>query len=254
MRTPFIPRWLWLPMLLASASLSRADDGPWRFIGEATALNDGPDRALLYREKHTVNGQCEQGTWVPETDDVAYLPPRKDMAFATKQVDYSRSLLRPDFDFRQPRYGDRVTVKHDGKDRVNIRHVQGNSTETFTTPIDESVVIDAGFDNLVRQHWAALNKGESVQFEFLAPTRGEHYSFVLEPASEPEVNADVTLRIRPTGLLTKLLVDPITLGYSAQGELTDYYGLTNILKNDDSNYRAHIRYRTLQKPGCPLIP
>lgn len=249
-----ICRWLWLPLLLALASLSRADDGQWQFIGEATALDDGPNGALLYREKHTVSGQCDQGIWMPEKDNVTYLAPDKDTALATKQVDYTPSVLRPDFDFRQPRYRDRMTVTHDGSDQVLIKHTQGDNTDTFTTSIDQSVVIDAGFDNLVRKHWSALTQGKSVEFEFLAPTRGEHYGFVLESASEPRVKADITLRIRPTGLLTKLLVDPITIGYNAKGELTDYYGLTNILNGADSNYLAHIRYHTVHSPGCPLIP
>lgn len=247
-------RWLWLPWLLTLVSVCHAETAQWQFIGEATALDDGPGGDLLYRERHTVSGHCDQGTWVPETDDVAYLAPRQDNTFATKHVDYTQSALRPDFDFRQPRYRDRMTVTHDGPDQVRITHRQGDSTDNFTTSIDNSVVIDAGFDNLVRKHWTALAKGESIKFEFLAPTRGEHYSFVLEPASEPNIKADVTLRIRPTGLLTKLLVDPITLGYSRDGALTDYYGLTNILNGADSNYLAHIRYRTLQEPGCPLIP
>lgn len=247
-------RGLWLALLVIVSSLCRADDSTWQFIGEATALNDGPGGTLLYREKHTVKGHCEQGTWVPETDAVDYLAPRKDTVFATKQVDYIPSVLRPDFDFRQPRYDDRITVTHNGNDQVIIRHTQGDNTDTFKTAIAESVVIDAGFDNLVRQHWTALTQGKSVDFEFLAPTRGEHYRFVLEPASAARIKADVTLRIRPTGLVTRLLVDPILLGYSARGELTDYYGLTNILNGADSNYLAHIRYHTLHAPGCRLIP
>lgn len=244
---------LWLGLSLALCSNAQADD-QWRFVGDATKLDAGPDSALLYREEHTVSGYCGPSAWVPVTDDVRYLEPGSDTPFATKQVDYTDSVIRPDFDFRQPRFNTRMVVTKQGNSQVTIKYSQGSDNKTFTTSIDPSVVIDAGFDNLVRRHWSAVTRDKTVDFQFLAPTRGEHYAFVLEKASEPRVKADITLRIKPTGMLTRFLVDPITLGYSNQGELTDYYGLTNIMNGADSNYLAHIRYRTLQKPGCPLIP
>jgi hypothetical protein len=50
----------------------------------------------------------------------------------------------------------------------------------------------------------------------------------------------------------RFLVDPIVLGYDADGLLTDYLGLTNIRKDKDTNYTAHIRYAIEAIPECEL--
>jgi hypothetical protein len=126
--------------------------------------------------------------------------------------------------------------------------------ETFTVSFDERLVVDAGFDHLVRANWEKVTRGESVEFRFLGPTRGEHYGFVLEPTSNDQLNSDVVLRIRPTGLVLRFLVDPIVLGYNNDGALTEYLGLTNIRENANANFTAHIRYEVEQYPDCELTP
>ena len=40
-----------------------------------------------------------------------------------------------------------------------------------------------------------VQQGESVEFRFLAPTRGDHSGFVLEPATSVKVNAEETVQI-----------------------------------------------------------
>jgi hypothetical protein len=114
--------------------------------------------------------------------------------------------------------------------------------------------VDAGFDNFVRQNWQSVVAGEPVEFRFLGPTRGEHYGFVLERVENDRVNADHVVQIRPTGMVLRFLVDPIVLGYSNSGALSDYLGLTNIRKNQDENYTAHIRYKVNTTPDCELTP
>ncbi len=64
--------------------------------------------------------------------------------------------------------------------------------------------------------------GESLPFQFLAPTRGDYYGFVLEPAPEARLDADVVIQIRPTSLVLRFLVSPIVLGYNQNGALTHY--------------------------------
>ena len=115
-------------------------------------------------------------------------------------------------------------------------------------------MVDGGFDTFVRQHWAEVTNDESVEFRFLAPTRGKHYAFILEPVESTNVVADHILQIRPIGMVLRFLVEPIILGYNAGGALTDYYGLTNIRKNLDTNHTAHIRYTVEKYPDCALTP
>ena len=114
-------------------------------------------------------------------------------------------------------------------------------------------MVDAGFDHFIRKHWTALTSGEAVEFRFLAPTRGEAYGFIVEPSPEPIPGADHSLRIRPAGLIMRMAVDPIRLGYRNDGFLTHYVGLGNIRRNPDENYQVAIRYSLDAPPPCPLL-
>ncbi len=60
------------------------------------------------------------------------------------------------------------------------------------------------------------------------------------------------MQIRPTSLVLRFLVDPTVLGYSSDGALTDYLGLTNIRQDAESNHIAHIRYQVARLPDCEL--
>lgn len=80
----------------------------------------------------------------------------------------------------------------------------------------------------------------------------ECFDLKREPVKHPDIQADYTFRIRPASTLLGFLVDPITLGYSKRGALTDYLGLTNIRKNPDTNYTAHIHYSVSTWPECEL--
>jgi hypothetical protein len=77
---------------------------------------------------------------------------------------------------------------------------------------------------------------------------------VLERVENEQIDADHVVQIRPTGMVLRFLVDPIVLGYNNAGALSDYLGLTNIRKNQDENYTAHIRYSVQTSPDCELTP
>lgn len=231
----------------------QATDAPWTFVGKAYDA-DSSDR-LIYEERHTVHGHCAEDIWLPTTHEVLYFRPQATEAFASKTLDYEQSVLRPSYDFKQPDFGERMVVTNQQDHYLTIEwHTKDGDLETFRTDINESVVVDAGFDNQVRMRWGQINDGQTIDFRFLGPTRGKHYAFVLEQAAPDSVDADVALQIRPSGMITRFLVDTITLGYNDRGFLTDYVGLTNVRKNRDVNYTAHIRYGQTSPPNCSLVP
>ena len=223
----------------------------WHFTGTAVSL----DGATLYQERHAIEGKCSDGRWRPESQEVLYFRPDEQEHFARKTLDYSESALRPSFVLEQPEWNERMEVTNH-EDRyltINWQTDEGN-TENHRVPLAGKVVVDSGFDNLVREAWSGMNAGESVEFQFLAPTRGAHYPFVLEPASETRVDGQTVLRIAPTGLVMSFIVDPLQLAYNDKGMLTEYFGLTNIRRDADNNYTARIRYSHDQPPECSLIP
>lgn len=220
-----------------------------RFTGKATAVNDDK---VIYEERHLVEGECSDGLFLPGAQTVTYVR-AGDEEFAKKKLSYDKSLLRPTVDFRQPDFNEvmDLTNQDDNELMIEWRNPKGNM-ESFSIDVADSLVADAGFDHLVRQNWLAVTSGESVKFDFLAPTRGKAYGFVLEPAGDDRIDAAYTVRIKPSGLILGFLVDPILLGYNDEGMLTDYVGLTNIRKDMGSNYTAHIRYSMETSPDCEL--
>lgn len=220
---------------------------------EGTARGQNGD--VLYQESHEVEGRCEDGHWQPETQQVHYRRPDESGHFASKKLSYPGSLLRPEVDFRQPEFDETLTIERSGEGSLKVRwsSPQGDDN-TWTVASTDDLVADAGFDHFVRANWHALTDGESVGLRVLAPTRGKAYDFVAEPAPEPFEDADHSFRIRPAGLVMRLAVDPIRLGYRDDGLLTHYSGLGNIRRNQEENYVVSLRYEDSETPDCSLLP
>jgi len=221
-----------------------------RFTGTAKPVDGGE---TIYQEAHTVTGVCEEGMFTPQQHSVDYRSAASE-PFATKSLSYGESALRPTVDFRQPDFSETMNITNQDDELIRIEwQTPSGSKKSFTVDVYDGLVADAGFDNFVRQNWSeVIQNGNSVDFGILAPTRGDYYNFTLEPVEDSRIDADHKVKIRPTGTILGFLVDPILLGYNSEGMLTDYLGLTNIRKNDDSNYIAHIRYDIQAMPECDL--
>jgi hypothetical protein len=223
----------------------------FRFTGTATTDDGG----VIYQERHSVDGTCQDGVFRPRLHEVAYHKPDGNESFARKVLEYEASVLRPIVNFVQPTFDEAMEITYPEPETLVIKwRTPAGDSKQFQVEYPDNTVVDAGFDNLVRQNWQRVVAGESVDFRFLGPTRGEHYGFVIEPVTSNEVEADHVVQLRPTGMVLRFLVDPIVLGYNRNGALTDYYGLTNIRKNQDTNYTAHIRYSVDTYPDCELTP
>ncbi|MGF2734867.1 hypothetical protein [Marinobacter sp. DUT-1] len=237
--------------LLLLAATGTCYGKTFQFSGEARAVNGD----VLYTEHHQVEGECSQGQFRPLDHRVEYREQDQSEGFADKVLRYQRSPLQPEVDFNQPRFDESLRISYPDGNTIEVDwQTPSGETRAFNVPVEGRAVVDAGFDNLVRQNWSALQQGRSVEFRFLGPTRGELYGFILEPSNHPELDADLEVAIRPTSMLLRFLVDPIQLGYNARGALTHYLGLTNIRKNSDTNYQAHIRYDIASYPECELTP
>lgn len=238
-------------ILLAALSVpAMANAAEVRFTGTAKAVDSGD---TLYQETHRVSGSCEAGRFTPENHEVDYSR-QGDEPFASKALSYSQSILRPTVNFRQPDFSEviEITNRDDSALEITWQSPSG-SKEVAKLDIEPELVADSGFDNFVRQNWTqVIENGEAIEFKMVAPTRGDYYGFTLEPAEDSRIDADHLVRIRPTSTLMRFLVDPILLGYNDDGLLTDYLGLTNIRKNEDSNHTAHIRYNIETTPDCEL--
>lgn len=239
-------------MLVSTLAVAEAVAGDVQiFRGDAF---DGNNQ-LIYRELHEVTGECRGGVWRPLSQTVRYTTPDGNETFASKEARYPGPLTLPEVDFRQPRFDEVLQLDPSSGDGLEIRWQNGdNGSRNWQIQTPRDLVADLGFDHFIRERWSELADGDAVRFRFLAPTRGEHYGFLAEPADNPRVRADNVFRIRPSGLMLRLLVDPIYLGYDNEGRLIHYAGLGNIRENADQNYIVTIRYQYQQEPACGLLP
>ena len=246
---------------VANANANVNTNAEFHFTGSARAFNSVDADGEIYREQHKVQGVCRGNQFKPQNHRIEYFDASADAPFAYKQLRYDRkeqpSLLRPEVEFVQPRFNERLTVGYDSGSVAIEWRSPAQELKEFRLDINNSLVVDSGFDNLVRQNWQTVVEGGSVNFEFLAPTRGSYYSFVMEPADNSRdsarIRADHLIQIRPTSLFLRLMVEPILLGYNQQGALTHYSGLTNIRLNQQENIQADIVYNVTKYPPCPLL-
>lgn len=237
----------------------QADVAPGNlFEFRGTAKNDAG--ATLYREQHRVQGSCQTGVFRARKHRVVYTRQERGNreTFAEKNLDYNQSPLRPAVSYQQPDFNESLEITYPDPDTARTVAVvwrqPGGGTERASVAVSDNLVIDAGFDHLIRHNWGRIADENSVPFRFLAPTRGTDYAFVMEPATSQTIQADHLVQIRPDSLMLRFVVDPITLGYNEKGALTAYSGLTNVRENADRNYTATIRYTVQAYPECPLMP
>jgi hypothetical protein len=100
---------------------------------------------------------------------------------------------------------------------------------------------------MLLQYWDVLIDKQTLEFEFLAPTRAQLISFSL--ASVFQDDAIIELSLAPSNFFLRLLVDPIKLTYDkVTKRILIYEGLTNIEKTKQGEatgeyYIARIEYR-----------
>jgi len=212
------------------------------FIGFAYDLKT---EKLLYSEEHShffLNGNLMRG-------EVVYRAPGGDI-MATKTLNFDESLIAPSF-----RLEDRRFQHIEGAERKSngISLIKGKIPNLSRMPIQipssPDLVIDAGFDHFVRKNWSVLSRGEKIDFLFGSPSEQRVFKFQLELKKKKvqEMETHLYLKMSPSSLLLRWLVDPIDLCYIKSKNdnnirLQEYKGITNINRTSDEKYRAVIRF------------
>ncbi|MEQ6885034.1 hypothetical protein [Salicola sp. Rm-C-2C1-2] len=235
-------------LLLAGGAVIASAEQTIRFEGTAESLETG---ATVYTEHHVQTGECRDGFWEPSNHEVTYRSPEGDI-IADKTIDYGDAPARPSFTLEDKRFGERMQVSNPEDEHVRIQYRSSSGEETsYRVQAPDNGVIDAGFEVMVRQNWQTLvADGKTVQIGFLAPTRGKFYAFKAEPAEKEALEGKHVFRISVAGWVSSWFVDPIHLAFNEQRQLTDFHGLTNILRTPEDNFRAHIHYDHDSAPGC----
>lgn len=204
------------------------------YSGNAYDLDSGD---LLYRETHLLFSAAGTRERV-----VLYRCP-DGRPFARKRIRDDGDSQAPDFDMRDARLGYREGVRRDAGERVAYvqRSAQQNERDNaLQVPADG--VIDAGFDNFVRNHWQALLDGDTLHFDFLVPSKRAFYAFKLARRHHGAGHATVRLRLS-LGAWYAFLLPHIDVVYDrATRRLLRYEGLSNIRNHDLKNLDVRIEF------------
>ena len=208
--------------LLALFAAAQANDRS--FTGYARALDTG---ALLYVESHFV---ADAGKAL-EKRVVLYRCTANSTPFARKQLDYGGVRTTPSFAFDDARSGFAEGFIHAARDSsVFARAGADAPLRTGFIGHQDTLVVDAGFDEFVLAHWDSLARGASMKVVFLVPSLLEAVSFRLRKVDEDRIDGEVAsvIRLSLAGPLGWFLPD-IDVSYRQRDRrLMRYRGLTNI--------------------------
>lgn len=251
-------------LFTANALALVSADTPLFIAGEAYDPQSG---SVVYREQH----YCDQQSLKCNVkyQDADGLP------MLEKRLDYSVQGAAPDFqqlDLRTGRYIEAISddngtqirigdvtdsaLQRNGDEALDhtanalVDIIQPAEFDTTLLQASDALVIDAGFDNFVRQQWQALMDGDTVSFKFAVPARGVAVAMNIKPLSQDKCTALVSdsaarcFQLSPKSLLYKVFLKPIQLAYDSDSRrLLAFKGLSSIKDNDNKAQVVLIRYR-----------
>lgn len=222
-------------VLLACLTAWTPFAGAASFVGVGRSLDD---HSVLFEERHELS---TDGQGRPERETVRYLTPEGEL-LAVKRMTYWEPA-RPAYRMEQMTR-DRVESVQPASDGVRIN---GKEDGELDWP-DQAAVIDGGFHYYILEHFDTLEAGDTVEFQFLAPTRLTWTPLQIEPTGVDGRRLELTLRLQNP--LLNWILDPVHLVYDRNSRrLLEYRGLTNLPKPGKGYYRAHIVYRYSDDPS-----
>ncbi len=199
----------------------------------------------LYTESH----------WISATDgDAKHLilfkcPDGK--AFARKHVEDAGHPQTPLFELDDNRYGYREGVREtrDGKREVFVRRSADKAEQTALVEDVPKLVIDAGFDRFIVNHWDDLVAGNKQSVEFLLPSRLKTYSFILSPLGADKIEGKSVQRFRlELDSWLGFALPSLDMAYTTEAKaIREYSGVSNIRDNNGKNLKVRIDFPPAEK-------
>jgi hypothetical protein len=231
-------------LLCLAGGAVRADAA---YVGEAREPAHG---TLIYEEHHLLRPDAA----APRERLVLYRC-GGGAVFARKHVEYGAVRAAPSFALEDVRFGYREGVQHGaGSARVYTRPAAAQPERSAALPASPRLVIDAGFDEFVRQHWQALQRGDTLALDFLVPSRLEALGFKLRRSGATLIEAAPATRFRLSlGGLLGFFAGDIEVSYrDADRRLMQFEGVTNIRAGRDDNIVARITFPPArERSGIP---
>lgn len=233
-------RALAVSLLLAAATAPAANVS---FNGYARDIQTG---APLYVEQHFVRAS---GTRAEERV-VLYRCAKGTDVFARKELVFGAVRQEPSFVLRDGRTGYVEGLRRTAQGpRVFVRESANVPERERAVPSNVAIVSDAGFDEFVRVNWAQLEKGGTLRFPFLVPSRLDYLTFKVRKNREETIDGAPAsvIRLNLSGVLGWFL-PYIEVSYRKSDRvLMRYKGLTNIRDLQGRNKTAIIEFPSRER-------
>jgi hypothetical protein len=201
----------------------------------------------LYREMHFVSAP---GT-AREVRIVHYQCPNSDAVFARKELDYTLSREMPRFTLTDARLGYVEGLRTLANGRAQVFQVPGSqrSERNALLPVRKSIVADAGFDEFLKRHWAELERGQSIKFAFLVPSRLHEVEFKISKHGDAVIEGAPAsvIRLNLSGFLGWFLPYIDATYRKSDRALMRYQGLTNMRDAAGDNMTALIDFPAAER-------
>lgn len=219
-------------------------------VGVASHIKTGQ---FLYCEYHVADGDISQIIYTDE----------KQATIAIKRVDYSMSALAPNVQQNDRRHNEEVLVTRqppvDSSSMATflVQYQAANKKKRIETVLVDrpNIVVDAGFDNAIRQYWDPLLAKGRVTLTFVVPAKLRTIQLVVKVVNisrclspkGSEARYDKRLHVcylvKPKSALLSWFVKPITLLYKISSQnLVLFSGSSNVSTNAGSGQMVNIHY------------
>ena len=228
-------------------------------IGRVRSVAEGE---LLYCEYHIFDKNDDVQPSIKKTN-VEYRAPDQTL-IATKSVDYTPGLLRPDVVQNDLRHNELRSsldssskIQAIAKDSVrksviDVSYRQPNSEELASRLVssEDMLVIDAGFDEAVKEYWYDLMRGKKLIINFLSPRLLRAIKLTVRRSNSDscyqevyDKKTQVCFLISPSNIVLNLFVKPLSLTYElASRRLLRFKGDVNITDDQGDTQNAIIDY------------
>lgn len=211
------------------------------------ALAENRAGQLLYCEYHYSEADQRKVLYVGPSGQI----------IATKLIDQTLSDIAPNIVQLDQRSGERREVRQLASTigstfQLIYQKNRNTSAEQDTVTLKGDVIVDAGFDPFVREHWDELITDEVQRFNFIAPGRSDAIRLKLVPSPkasqcgqdtiDPKQALCLTLKV--SNLVIGLFADNIYLTYDRSSKkLITYQGLVNLTDERGGSLSAILRYK-----------
>lgn len=166
--------------------------------------------------------------------------------FARKQVRAAGLTQTPSFVLDDARTGYREGVRErdGGLREVFVREITEQPEKSALLTTAPGLVVDAGFDSFIREHWNALTTGNPQHLDFLVPSRLRSYPFTLSLADDEWVDGKPLRRfLLELDTWYSFAIPPISIAYATDSRsIREYQGASNVRDRNGKTLNVRIEF------------